>query len=167
MKMNSLIVLVLFIFFGCAKQEPSEMKPQQQETAKTEIKDAVSVIFQSLDKMDVETLMKSYSDEYGFILLTTDASILDSQENKKHQAEWFKSLSSLKVTTINEEFRFLPGNIVICAWQGKFEMTLKTDVHLKIDKFGVTFIFSKIDNLWKVIYQHSSSLPPVQQKSNS
>lgn len=167
MKMHFLILLALFIFIGCAKQEPSKMTSKQQETAKREIIDVVNEIFQSLEKMDVEALMKSYSDNYGFILLTTDASILSYQENKNHQSDWFKSLSSLKVTTIKEEFRFLPGNIVICAWQGKFEMTLKTDVHLKIDKFGVTFIFRKIDNLWKVIYQHSSSVPPVQQKSNN
>jgi len=43
-------------------------------------------------------------------------------------------------------------------------MTLKTGEQLKIDMFGVTFVFSKIDNHWKVIYQHSSSLPPAPQK---
>jgi hypothetical protein len=43
-------------------------------------------------------------------------------------------------------------------------MTMKTGEKLKIDKFGITFIFTRIDNQWKVIYQHSSALPPVQEK---
>jgi hypothetical protein len=44
------------------------------------------------------------------------------------------------------------------------QMILQSGEQLKINKFGVTFIFSKIDNNWKVIYQHSSALPPVFEK---
>jgi hypothetical protein len=164
MKINLFILLALFFFSGYARQEPVQMTPQEQETAKKEIRDAVKVIFQSLEKMDVEALSQSYSNTSDFILITTNGSIVDWQESKNEHAAWFKSLSFLKVTTIRDDFRFLPGNIIICSWQGKFEMTLKTGEQLKIDKFGITFIFSKIDNHWKVIYQHSSALPPVQEK---
>jgi ketosteroid isomerase-like protein len=164
MKTNLLITLALFFFFGCAKQEPAQMTPQEQETAKKEIREVVNVIFQSLEKMDVEALFQSYSNSHDFILITTEGSMLDYQGAKNEHAEWFKSLSSLKVTSVKDEFRFPPGNIVIYAWLGKFEMTLKTGEQLQIDKFGVTLIFSKIENHWKVIYQHSSALPPVQEK---
>jgi ketosteroid isomerase-like protein len=161
MKMYIFITIFLSFFFVLTKPVLAQITLQEQGTAKKEISETVNVIFQSLENMDVEALFKSYSNYYDFILFTTDASMADYQEAKNHNAEWFKSLSLLKVTTIKEEFRFLPGNIVVCAWEGKFEMTLKTGVHLRIDKFGVTFIFSKIDKHWKVIYQHSSSVPPV------
>ena len=137
------------------------MAPQEQAPVKTEVKEAVKVIFQSLEKMDVEALFRSYSNSSDFIFFTTDGSMADYQEAKNHHAAWFKSLSSLKVTTIRDDFRFLPGNIVICGWLGKFEMTLGSGEQLKINKFGITFIFRKTDNHWKVIYQHSSALPPV------
>ncbi|NWF89556.1 MAG: nuclear transport factor 2 family protein [Ignavibacteriaceae bacterium] len=165
MKTILYLTLALFFFFGCAKQEPTQMTPQDQETAKKEISEGVKVIIQNLEKMNAEALFQSYSNSPYFMFLTTDGSMVGLQEAKNHHAAWFKSLSSLKVTTIKDEFRFLPGNIVICGWQGKFELTIGSGQLLKIDKFGITFIFSKIDNQWKVIHQHSSALPPVPELS--
>jgi ketosteroid isomerase-like protein len=162
MKTITFVMLTLFLFSRCASQESIQMTPQEQETAKKEIREAVRVIFQNLEKMDVEALFQSYSNSSDLIFFTTDGSKTGFQEAKNHHAAWFKSLSSLKVTTNTDDFRFLPGNIIICSWLGKFEMTLGSGEQLKINKFGITFIFRKIDNQWKVIYQHSSALPPVQ-----
>jgi hypothetical protein len=164
MKKILFISLVWLLFFGCTMQGTAQVSTLGQEAAKKEIGEVVNVIFRSLEKMDVEALFQSYSDSHGFILINTAGMIVDFQGAKYGHAEWFKSFSSLKVTAIKEEFKFLPGDFVLCAWQGKFEMTLKTGEQLKIDRFGVTFVFSKIENHWKVIYQHSSSLPPARQK---
>lgn len=162
---KALFVSLIWLFcLGWVMQETAQIAPHDQETAKKEIGEVVGVIFQSLEKMDVAALFRSYSDEGGFILINTEGFMGNLQMAQFGHAEWFKSLSSLKVTPFMEEFRFLPGNIVLCAWQGKFEMTLKTGEQLNIDRFGITFVFSKIDGHWKVIYQHSSSLPPTPQK---
>lgn len=163
MKKNLFFRLGLIFIFGCAIQGTAQVGPREQEAAKKEIGEIVKVIFQSLEKMDVEALFQSYSDKYGFILINTEGMMVNYQGAKYGHGEWFKSFSAIKVTTSKEEFRFLPGNAVICAWEGKFEMTLKTGIPLLIDKFRITFVFSKIDNHWKVIYQHSSSLPPAPQ----
>lgn len=164
MKRNLFIALVWLLCCGCALQGAEQMNPQDQESAKKEIGEVVGVIFQSLEKMDVEALFRSYSDACGFILINTEGVMINLPMARFGHAEWFKSLSSLKITPFKEEFRFPPGNIVLCAWQGKFEMTMKTGAQLAIDKFGVTFVFSRIDGLWQVIYQHSSSLPPLPLK---
>lgn len=165
MKTIVVIALAAFFMWGCAKQELAPLTPEEQETAKNEIRDVVDRIFCGLEKLDAEALFQWYSDSSHFILITTEGSMVDLQRAKSGHAAWFKSFSSLKVTTVRDEFRFLPGEIVICAWLGKFEMTLKTGERLRIDKFGITFVFSKIDNHWLVMYQHSSALPPVQEKS--
>jgi hypothetical protein len=162
MKTIIFIISAWFIFSGCASQEPVKMTAQEQETAKKEIRESVKVILQNLEKMDADALFQSYSDAFILIFFTTDGSKIGLVEAKNHHSAWFTSLSSLKVTTITDDFRFLPGSNIICSWIGKFEMTLGSGQQLKIDKFGITFIFSKIDNQWKVIYQHSSALPPVQ-----
>jgi ketosteroid isomerase-like protein len=156
-KTKHLITLVLFFLFGCAKQELLQMSSQQQETAKKEIKNVINQIFQNLDKLDAEALFQSYSDSPDFILFTTDGSMVDYQAAKNHHTVWFKSLSSLKVTSEKDEFRFLPGNIVIYTWTGNFELKLKAGGEPKIN-FGITFVFSNIDNRWKVTYQHTSVL---------
>ncbi len=161
MKTLAFIVLSLTLLPGNARQENVQTKPQDQETVKKEIREAAAVIFQNLEKMDVEALFGSYSNSMDLIFFTTDGSIANLQEAKNHHAAWFSSLTSLKVTPLRDDFRFLPGGTVICSWIGKFEMTMMSGDKYVINQFGITFIFRKIDNAWKVIYQHSSSLPPV------
>lgn len=160
MKIILFITMVLFVFPGYTSSAPVTMIPQDQDTTIREISSVVRLINQNLEKMDVEALFQSYSDSSDFF--TTDGSMVNLQAFKNHNAEWFNSLAVLKVTTFTENYRFLPGNTVICSWMGKFEMTLKTGEQLKINKFGITYIFRNTDNKWKVIHQHSSALPPSQ-----
>ena len=163
MKTSFLVTLLLFILFGYAQPQSVLMSPQEQETAKKEVKEVVHEIFQSLEKMDIEGLSMSYLSSADYILFTTDGTMADYQTAKDHHAKWFKSLSSLKVTTIKEEFRFLSGNIAICPWLGTFDMMLKSGKQMKIN-FAITFVFSKIDDQWKVVYQQSSALPLAKEK---
>ena len=162
MKMNYVTVMLIFFFSGFATSLTAQMAAQEQETVKKEIREVAGIIFRNLEKMDAEALFQSYSNSTDFIFITTDGSMAGFQEAKIHNAAWFQSLSALKVTTISDNFRFLPSNIVIYNWLGKFEMTLKSGQQLKNDKFAITFIFSRTDNQWKVIHQHSSALPPTQ-----
>jgi ketosteroid isomerase-like protein len=163
MKTNLVVPLFLFILFGCAQPQPVPMTPQEQEIAKKELTGTVNAIIQGLEKMDAEVLFQSYSNIPEFILFTTDGSLADYQLAKSHNAGWFKSLSSLKVATVKEEFRFLPGDVVICAWRATFDMTLKTGIETKMD-FAITFVFNKSNNRWKVVYQQTSVLPPAPEK---
>ena len=162
MKKYYVTVMLIFSFFGIATNLIAQITLQEQETAKKEIREIAGKIFLNLERMDAEALFQSYSDSPDFMFITTDGSMAGFQEAKNHHAAWFRSLYSLKVTTNKDNFKFLPGNIVIYGWMGKFEMTLGSGQQLKNDKFGITFIFNKVNNQWKVIHQHSSALPPTQ-----
>jgi hypothetical protein len=161
MKIKLFVILTIFLFSGFISPKPVTKTSGDPESIKKEISEVVKVIFKNLQGMNADALFLPYSDSPSFSFVTTDGSAVGLQEAKNHHVAWFSSLSSLKVTPSNENYVFLPNNIVICTWQGKFEMTMKTGMKVIINKFAITFIFSKTDNIWKVIYQHSSALPPV------
>jgi len=163
MKTNLYLVLALLLFFGCTKHEPTIMTSTEQETTKKEIKEVVNVIFQGLEKLDAEAAFQPYLNSPDFILFTVYGTMVDYQGAINGHAAWFKTLTSIKVTTIKEEFRFLPDNLVVYPWLGKFEMTLKSGAQVTVD-FGVTMIFRKIDNQWKVIYQQTSQVPAAMER---
>jgi ketosteroid isomerase-like protein len=89
--------------------------------------------------------------------------MVDYQGTKNGTAEMYKSLTALTFTTIKSEFRFLPGNIVICAWLGKCDITFKTEERATIDSYAITFVFKKLESHWKIIYSHESASPPVEE----
>lgn len=165
MKTNLFFMLALILFFGCVKQEPTIMTSKEQETAKKEIKEVVNLIIKGLEKLDAEAAFQPYSKNNDFILFTVYGTMVDYQGAIDGHAAWFKTLTSIKVTNLKEEFKFLPDNIVIYPWLGKFEMTLMTGEQVTVD-FGVTMIFRKINNQWKVIYQQTSQVPTDQERIN-
>jgi hypothetical protein len=164
MKTNYLTLWLIIFSFGFSMQLTAQKTAQKQEKAKKEIAEVVETIFRNLQSMDAEALYQSYDESPDFIQITTAGEIADFQTAKKEHANWFTTLSSLKVKRVSEAFRFLPGNTVVYSWFGKFEMTTKRGVQLKMDRFATTFIFSKKGNQWKVILQQASSLPPVPVK---
>jgi ketosteroid isomerase-like protein len=164
MKTKYLTILIIVFLMGCSTHLSAQMTSEEQETAKKEILEAVSTIFKNLHNMDAEALYQSYAESPDFIQISTEGSMVDFQNAKNLHAKWFTTLSSLNVTPIKETFRFLPCNTVIYLWLGKFEMTTKQGRQLKVDQFGITFIFRKMDSQWKVIFQQGSSLPPVSVK---
>jgi uncharacterized protein (TIGR02246 family) len=163
MKPTLVIGLALSMFFGCGRQEPAQMTPQEQDVAKKEINEVVSQLIQAASKLDAEALLQSYSNSPDFILLTTTGSMVDYEGTKNSTAEVYKSLTALTFTTIKNEFRFLTGNIVVCAWLGKCDATFKTGEQATIDSYAITFVFKKLDNRWKIIYSHESASPPVEE----
>jgi ketosteroid isomerase-like protein len=161
MKPTLVIGLALLMLSGCGRQEPPQMTPQEQDVAKKEINEVLNQQLQAASKLDADALMQSYSNSPDFILLTTAGSMADYQGTKIGTAEVYKSLAALKFTTTKNEFRFLPGNVVICAWLGKCDFTFKTEERATIESFAITFVFKKLDNHWKIIYSHESASQPV------
>jgi ketosteroid isomerase-like protein len=163
MKPTLILGLALLVLFGCGGQEPLQMTPQEQDLAKEEINKILNQQLEAASKLDAEALLQSYADSPDFILLSTTGAMVDYQGTKNGTAEIYKSLSALKFTTIKTEFRFLPGNIVICAWLGKCDAAFKTGERAMIDSYAITFVFKKLDNQWKIIYAHESASSPVEE----
>jgi len=157
MKPTLVMGLALFMLCGCGRQEPPQMTPQEQDVAKKEITQVLDQLLQAASTLNAEALMQSYANSPDFILLTTAGAMVDYQGTKNGTAEMYKSLTALKFTPIKNEFRFLPGNVVICAWLGKCDGTFKTGEQATIDPYAITFVFRKLDNHWKIIYSHESA----------
>jgi uncharacterized protein (TIGR02246 family) len=163
MKAKFLYCFTVFFFVAGATASAAPTIPQGQETATEEIKGVVNAIIRGLEELDAEVLFQSYSNSPGFILFTTDGTTADYQMAKNHHVQWFKSLSSLKVTTVAEEFRMVSDDVAVFAWRATFAMTLKKGGEPTAD-FAITLVFNRIDNHWRVVYQQTSALPPAQKK---
>lgn len=155
------ITATLLCLFGCARQVPLQWSPQEQAVAKTEIREVIDGMIRSLENMDIEAACQPFLDSPEFRLFTPDGTLASYHQGKNFHVRWFKSLSCLRVKTVRDELRLLPGRIAIFTWLARWEITPKNSQPYTRD-FGVTFVLEQREGHWKIVYQHSSTFPSTQ-----
>ncbi len=154
-------VIIFSLLLVSCQNESSEMTPKEKETAKKEISDIGKGIIQSVERLDIESAIKPYSDSPDFLMINPDGSYQDYAAFKSSNTEAFNQLTSMKQTNIKEEFRFLSKKQVLYTWFGKNEIELKTGEKIKNESYIGTMLFNKINNEWRIVYAHESASPPI------
>lgn len=140
---------------------PTELTAQEKETVKKEISDINNRTLQDAERLDITSAMKPYLNTSDYIEIRANGSSSNYETMKKRNIEGFKDVAAFKATTTKEEFRFLSKNQVLYTWFGKFEMALKTGGIYKTDSQITSMLFSKINNQWKIVYDHTSIAPMI------
>ncbi len=161
-------VLVFFasiLFIGCknssepqvTSSEKTEMTAAEKETAKTEISNTNTQIVSNLNALDVEAAMQGYSKDVTSVGVAGATSDYQTLENGLKEA--FSGLNSFSLTKVSEDFLFISDTFVLCTWIGTVEVELKTGERFKNDVHTASLLYSKIDNEWKIVYEHASETP--------
>jgi len=157
-------IVVTSLFFLSCQNKPSELTPQQKETAKKEISDIGKYVIKSCEQLDINAAKKPYLNSPDFIIINPDGSYLNFQEFLNANTEAFKQFSAMKQETIKEDFRFLTKTQVLYTWFGKTEIELKSGEKMKFESYIGTMLFSKINNEWKIAYVHESASSLIQEQ---
>jgi len=100
-------------------------------------------------------------------MIGTDGTCCDYETYLKNNLEYLKTCVSFELTTLGEKIKILNNVTTIYSWAYRAEATLMTGGKDIVDKAGATFVFQKINDLWKVVYYHESSVPPIRKSSIS
>ena len=168
----STFLFTLLFFFGCQGadnskrnlEEDTKVSSNEKEVAIKEISNIIEGIVRSVSHLDVDGVLKPYSNDANFRMVNPDASVSDFQTLKSNQTKAFERLTSASVKTVKQDFTFLSNNLVICTWTGSTEFELKTGGRGKIESYVDTMLFERKNNEWKIIYVHESSTPPIEIK---
>jgi len=160
-----LIFFALILCVGCknssdtqvTSSEKREMTVAEKETAKTEISNINTQIVSNLNALDVEASMQGYSKNLKSVSVT--GATLTYQELVDGNKAAFTGLKSFNLTKVNEDFLFISETFVLCTWTGTLEVELKTGERFKNDIHTASLLYNKIDNEWKIVYEHGSETP--------
>jgi hypothetical protein len=133
----------------------------ETERIKEELQEAIDTLIAGCEMLDMELAFRAFSNSPDFLMMGTDGSLCDYQTYLKNNADYLMTCSSFKLTTLRKEIRILDRSTGIFAWAYRAEATLKTGERDVFENAGATFVFSKVNDEWKVVYYHESSLPPV------
>jgi len=88
-----------------------------------------------------------------------DGKMTNYEEYKKSCTEYYNSLKEQKITTIQEKINVLEADLVVFAWTGNIVAQFRNGDIMNMENYSITSVLKKIDNQWKVIQSHESSLP--------
>jgi ketosteroid isomerase-like protein len=112
------------------------------------------------ERAQSDLFLSYYDDSPAFLHISGDGKMRNYEEFQKVCAEYYNTLKEQKITTIREKIHVIDTNLVISGWTGNIIAEFKSGDIMKMNNYSITSVFKKIDNKWKIIHSHESSLPP-------
>ena len=148
------------ILLSCSNHHPDKMTQTESDHIVREVKAASDKMISFSEKALVDSFLSCYDDAPNFLAISGDGVARNYSDFKKINLEYYGSLKEQKLTTLQEKFNVVDQHLVILGWTGNIMATFKNGDTMKMTNYSVTMVFKKIDDQWKVIHSHESSLPP-------
>jgi hypothetical protein len=162
MKAKNLVAVLLLLCLGCASQQSEQLTQQQMDDIKSEVKvvgDAIMARFQS---MDWTGGLQFYANTPDWVMFNADGSQWDYQTTTKAMTGLTdinnRPVAAWKWTTTRQHFMVVNRDLVICAWVGKDESTMKSGDIVVYDPHVYTLVLKRIAGQWKVVWSHDSGI---------
>ena len=134
------------------------------EAENQDIAKKVKNIFDKLtgysEKAQLDLFFSCYDNSPDFLHISSDGRMRNYDELKKICTEYYSSLKEQKIVTIQEKIHAIDTNLVILGWTGNIVAEFRSGDIMTMNNYSITNVFKKIDNKWKIIHSHESSLPP-------
>ena len=137
------------------------LSSSEKEKIEKELREAINTLIAGCEALEMELAFGVFSNSPDFLMMGTDGSLCDYQTYLNNNVDYLMTCSSFKLTTLKKEIRILDRSTAIFAWAYRAEATLKTGEQDVFENAGATFVFSKVNDEWKVVYYHESSSPPT------
>ena len=164
MKTYILFTILLFlILVGCTSHPSEQLTQQQKDLIKKEVKAVMDSSIAKANRQDMNGFLEYYSPELTCVY---DSSIFDYETYKKIWFGFPTYLSSWKWTPVRFECIVLTNDFVVSTWIGKCEFYGKSGEKTTVNPRDYTDVFKRVNGIWKVIYEHSSSGTSVTEKAD-
>jgi hypothetical protein len=107
-----------------------------------------------------DSFLSCYDNSPTFLHLSSDGKMRNYEAFKNICTEYYAALMEQKVMTIREKINVIDTNLVVLGWTGNIIAQFRNGDTMKMNNYSITNVFKKIDDNWKVIHSHESSLPP-------
>lgn len=153
--MRHLLFIVLFIGINIDSKS-QELTSVQKNKISSEINALFEKSIKAGENLDVSAIIGNVNDtlKTGFI----DNGFYFSTFNEVMNGfnEGVKGCKSQKMEIINKKLTIFSDKIVLLTASGNYSATLD-DGRILNGKFAWTFVYSKINDTWKVIHSHMSN----------
>ena len=132
-----------------------------------EVNTVFDELFKYSEEAQLNPFLVCYDNSLAFLHFSSDGKMRNYEEFRKVCGEYYTTLKRQKLSTITKKFSVIDTELVIVGWTGNIIAEFKNGDTMIMKDYSITNVFKKIDDKWKIIHSHESSLPPEIQKSKS
>jgi hypothetical protein len=153
--------LIAVGLFSCKQQSKTAAAEFDTKKIQTEIQAVVAQIFDAAAHVDSTRLYEVFSfADPDFTYIEINGVFYDVVAYKKMVGEFYGPLKSEILKKGVEKFIFFNENNVLWSYSGGVTATYKDGKQEVYDPFGMTMLFRKTNDKWKVVFLQESTQPP-------
>ncbi len=139
----------------------STLTNSDKQRIENELKAAVDSLIKGCEALNMDQAFDIFWNSPEFRMIAMDGSLCDYQTYLRNNIDYLSECSNFELTTLDERVDVLTPDMAIFSWIYRAVATLRTGDKDVFDKAGASFTFRRIEDQWRVIYYHESTLPPT------
>ena len=154
--LSYLFCIVIATFFVCPDTSAQELSESRKEKIAAEIYTLFKKSVEASESVDIKKLNSTVDDtlkagfiDNGHFFRTFDEVLEITKKNATGVSSQKINISTLKITVLAE-------NAALLTTSGNYSLLID-DGRTFTGRFGWTFVYSKIDDNWKIIHTHMSN----------
>ena len=157
-KFEAVLYLCTMVFaMSCNNATDLPLSDSEKATLMNEVKPVLTQIIQGSESGNIDKALEPYWNAPEFISVG-NGQVNDFNGFKDGNKQYFEVLDSQKFTEKDTKYTFLDNKTVIATWCGTGLASLKDSQKLNIDPYVATLVFRKMNEGWKVVYTHESTV---------
>jgi SnoaL-like domain len=159
--MKILILVIPAMLLACTQKSITVLNGEQTKKIQEEIQPVIAQIYDAAAHVDTTKLYDVFSfADNDFTYVETTGTFYDQAAYKQMVRQFYGPLTSEIIEKGTEKFTFLGENNVLWSYSGGLTATYKDGKQEVYDPFGMTMLFRKTGNKWKVVFLQESTQEP-------
>lgn len=157
------LLLSIAMLTSCTQKSNKELTEVQKQKIREEIQQVISQIYEAAATVDTTKLYEVFSFAHNdFLYVETTGAFYDEATYRQMVRQFYGPITSEIIAKGREKYTFLSDDHVLWSYSGVLTANYKSGRQVKYDPFGMTMLFRKTDNKWKVVLLQESTQEPSQ-----
>ena len=155
-------VLILFLIasmlFSCTQKSNSTLSEEQKKQIQNEIQTVIAQIHEAAANVDTTKLYEVFSfADNDFTYVETSGAFYDKTAYKNMVRQFYAPLKSEMIAKGTEKYTYLGAADVLWSYSGALVATYKNGQEVRYEPFGMSMLFRKAGDKWKVVFLQEST----------
>jgi hypothetical protein len=146
------------MLFACSKKSNSTLSEVQKKQILNDIQPVITQIQEAAANVDTTKLYEVFSFmNNDFTYVETSGEFYNATAYKNMVRQFYAPLSAEIIEKGVEKYTYLSPDNVLWSYSGALVANYKNGQVVRYEPFGMTMLFRKVDNKWKVVFLQEST----------